>query len=355
MVLGLCLTLPGYAQSENEKPGDQAGAQRQQGQRQQGQRQQGGQSGPNDAPIVVKVAGALGAALRRNNGKIDLAVKDLEEKLKQNPEGISDPAGKAALVKALSDIKKAGPAGGKRVVDGILAEADKARASARQQGGRQQGREGARGRQGGRQQGGSGAEHDDHIFEIAEAVGAALNKSEGKTDRVANVLESEASQEKNPSHKAALLKVVSDLRKAGPAGSKRVLDGIFAAANKASEHERQQARGQQSGRQQSGRQQSGRQQSGRQQSGRQQARGQQSGRQQARGQQSGRQQGRSGEQSGPRTPPRVFVALRGVFGDEPDRDKGLAPEAILKGLMRLDENKDGKLSPNELLQPSKPE
>ena len=133
-VLGLCLAIPGYAQSETEKPGDQAGAQRQQGQRQQGQRQQGqrqqgqrqqgqrqqgqrqqgqrqqgqrqqargqqggrqqgrgqqgGPSGPNDAPIVVKVAGALGAALRRNNGNIDLAVKDLEEKLKQNPEGIS--------------------------------------------------------------------------------------------------------------------------------------------------------------------------------------------------------------------------------------------------------------------------
>jgi hypothetical protein len=49
------------------------------------------------------------------------------------------------------------------------------------------------------------------------------------------------------------------------------------------------------------------------------------------------------------------VALKGVFGDDPDRDKGLDPSAILQGLMRLDENKDGKLSPNELMQPSKPE
>ncbi len=62
----------------------------------------------------------------------------------------------------------------------------------------------------------------------------------------------------------------------------------------------------------------------------------------------------SGRQ-GSRTPPRVFVALRGVFGDDPDRDKGLAPSAILQGLMKLDDNpKDGKLSPNELMQPSKP-
>jgi hypothetical protein len=44
-----------------------------------------------------------------------------------------------------------------------------------------------------------------------------------------------------------------------------------------------------------------------------------------------------------------------VFGDDPDRDKGLDPSAILQGLMRLDDNpKDGKLSPNELMKPSKP-
>jgi len=242
-VLGLCLAVPGYAQSENEKPSDQAGAQRQQGQRQQGQRQQargqqGGPSGPNDAPIAVKVASAFSAALRRNNGKTDLAVKDLEEKLKQNPEGISDPAGKAALLKALSDMKKAGPAGHNKVLDGIFAEADKA--GGRQQDRRPQGQAGARGQQSRRPQGQAGAR--------------------GQQSR----------------------------RPQGQAG----------------------ARG---------------------------------------------QQGRRGEQSGPRTPPRVFVALRGVFGDEPDRDKGLAPSAILQGLMKLDENKDGKLSPNELMQPSKPE
>ena len=119
-----------------------------------------------------------------------------------------------------------------------------------------------------------------------------------------------------------MLKVVADLRKAGPAGSKKVLDGIFAAAQKARAGARQQG-----------------------------------GRPAAGGRPS--QPGRPGQatppgRQGSRTPPRVFVALRGVFGDEPDRDKGLAPSAILQGLMKLDENKDGKLSPNELMQPSKP-
>jgi len=43
-----------------------------------------------------------------------------------------------------------------------------------------------------------------------------------------------------------------------------------------------------------------------------------------------------------------------LFGDDPDREKGLSPDQIAQGLMKLDENKDGKLSPDELFDPSKP-
>ncbi len=291
-VLGLCMAVPGYAQSEKKQPGapSQAGAkgqqaqrpkaqrpkaQRQQGQRQQGQRQQAQrpqgqrqqrgqrqQGGPDRTPPILRVAGALSAALARNDGKIDLAVKDLEEKLKQNPDGISNPAGKAALIKALSDIKEAGY--DEKKVEAIFAEADKVKASARQQGGRQPGRPGQATRPG--QPGRPG-----------QATRPGQPGRPGQATRTGQP--GRSGQATRPG-----------------------------------------------------------------------------------------QPGRSGQatrpgQQGSRTPPRVFVALKGVFPEDPNnprqidpaaRDKGLPPSVILQGLMKLDENKDGKLSPDELLLPSKP-
>ena len=224
-VLGLCMAVPGYAQSEKKQPGapGQAGAkgqqaQRQQAQRPQGQRQQG----------------------QRSQGQ-------------------------------------------------------------RQQGQRQQGQAGARGPRGGP----GGPNEVPRSVKVAGALSKALKENDGNRGRAADALQSLAQRVPDQEGKAALLKAATDIRK----GGQSAVDAIFAAADKA---------GQQGGRPAAG----------------------------------GRQQG--GRPAADRTPPRVFVALRGVFGDEPDRDKGLAPSAILQGLMKLDENKDGKLSPNELMQPSKP-
>ena len=198
----------------------------------------------------------------------------------------------------------------------------------RQQGQRQQGQAGARGPQGGP----GGPNEVPRSVKVAGALSKALKENDGNRGRAADALQSLAQKVPDQEGKAALLKAATDIRK----GGQSAVDAIFAAADKAGQQGGRPAAG---GRQQGGRPAAG----GRQQGGRPSAGGRQQG---------GRQQG--GRPAADRTPPRVFVALRGVFGDEPDRDKGLAPSAILQGLMKLDENKDGKLSPNELMQPSKP-
>ena len=272
------MAVPGYAQSEKKQPGapGQAGAKGQQAQRQQAQRQQG-----------------------------------------QRPQGQRQQAQRQQ---------------GQR------------QQGQRQQGQRQQGQAGARGPQGGP----GGPNEVPRSVKVAGALSKALKENDGNRGRAADALQSLAQRVPDQEGKAALLKAATDIRK----GGQSAVDAIFAAADKAGQQGGRPAAG---GRQQGGRQQGGRPAAGgRQQGGRPAAGGrQQGGRPSAGGrQQGGRQQG--GRPAADRTPPRVFVALRGVFGDEPDRDKGLAPSAILQGLMKLDENKDGKLSPNELMQPSKP-
>ncbi len=142
--------------------------------------------------------------------------------------------------------------------------------------------------------------------------------------------------------------------------------------------QRQQGQRQQGQRQQGQRQQGQRQQGQRQQGQRQQGQRQQGQRQQnpaagkapgGRGPQSpaaGRAPGGKGPQSsaagrpqagkgrpgpgrGPEgPPPPIKMALEKLYGNNPEPEKGIPSSDVMKALMKLDKNKDGKLSPNEL-------
>ncbi len=59
--------------------------------------------------------------------------------------------------------------------------------------------------------------------------------------------------------------------------------------------------------------------------------------------------GRPGPGRGPEgPPPPIKMALEKLYGNNPEPEKGIPSSDVMKALMKLDKNKDGKLSPNEL-------